>query len=78
MTATRIRDLMHAVPFKPFKIHLPGAKIIRVPHSDFISISPSGRIVVVHGPKDEVYTLDVFLIVALEAEPSKAGKASKS
>ena len=78
MTATRIRDLMHAVPFKPFKIHLPGNKRIRVPHPDFISISPSGRIVVVHGPKDEVYDVDVFLITALEIETRKAKKATKS
>ena len=69
---------MHAVPFKPFKIHLPGSKKIRVSHSDFISISPSGRILVVHGPKDEVYTLDVFLITALEIESAKAGRVSKA
>ena len=69
---------MHAVPFKPFKVHLPGSKKIRVPHSDFISISPSGRIVVIHGAKDEVYTVDVFLITALELESAKAGRASKA
>ena len=69
---------MHAVPFRPFRVHLPGSKKIRVPHSDFISISPSGQIVVIHGPKDEVYTVDVFLIAALELESAKAGRASKT
>ncbi len=78
MTATRIRELWHAVPFKPFKIYLPGNKTIRVPHPDFLSMSPSGRIVNVFGLKDETYTLDVFLITALEVESSRAGRASKS
>ena len=78
MTATRIRELLHAVPFKPFKIHLPGGEKIRVPHPDFMSVAPSGRIAVVFGPKDETYTLDVFLITALQAEAQPAGKAGKS
>ena len=77
MTASRIRDLLHAAPFRPFKIHLPGGDKIRVPHPDFMSVAPSGRIAVVFGPKDETYTLDVFLITALEAERPKPSKAEK-
>ena len=68
---------MHAVPFNPFKIHLPGAKKIRVPHPDFIAISPSGRTVQVHGSKDEIYTVDVFLITALEVESTKTGRSAR-
>ena len=78
MTVTRIRELWHAVPFKPFKIHLPGSKKIRVPHPDFITVSPSGRTAIVFGPKDETYTVDVFLITALEVEPSRSAKSAKS
>ncbi|MEO6785647.1 MAG: hypothetical protein ABI318_05890 [Chthoniobacteraceae bacterium] len=78
MTATRLREFLHAVPFKPFKIHLPSGEKIRVPHPDFVSVSPSGRIANVFGPKDETYSLDIFLITALEAESSKAGRTAKS
>ena len=42
-----------------------------------MSVAPSGRIAVVFGPKDETYTLDVFLITALEAERPKPSKAEK-
>lgn len=77
MTANRIRELLHALPFTPFKIQLPGGKKIRVPHPDFMSIAPSGRFGVVIGPKDETYTVDVFLITALEEEPARTGKAGK-
>lgn len=77
MTANRIRELLHAVPFRPFKIHLPGGEKIRVPHPDIMSIAPSGRFAVVIGPKDETHTVDVFRITALEEEPSRAGKAGK-
>ena len=48
-----------------------------MPHPDFMSVAPSGRIAVVFGPKDETYTLDVFLITALEAERPKPSKAEK-
>jgi hypothetical protein len=74
MTANRIRKLLHAVPFAPFKIHLPGGEKLRVPHPDFMSVAPSGRIAVVIGSKDEVYTLHVFLITALKLEPSKTAR----
>ncbi|MDP9290951.1 MAG: hypothetical protein M3O82_01145 [Verrucomicrobiota bacterium] len=77
MTANRIRDLLHAVPFTPFKIFLADGAKLRVPHPDFISVAPSGRIAVVIGPKDQVYTVDVFLISALETEPLKTKSAKK-
>lgn len=77
MTANRIRELLHAVPFQPFIIDLPGGERIPVPHPDFVSVAPTGRIAVVFGPKDETYTVDVFLINALEAEAPKIGKVGK-
>lgn len=77
MTANRIRELLHAVPFRPFKILLPDGVKLRVPHPDFISIAPSGRIAVVIGPKDQVYTVDVFLITALETDPPKARSGAR-
>jgi len=46
----------------------------KVPASGFHVAFTSGRIAVVFGPKDETYTLDVFLITALQAETGKAGK----
>jgi hypothetical protein len=42
-----------------------------------MSIAPSGRIAVVFGPKDQTYTVDIFLVTALEAEPPKAGRLGK-
>ena len=69
---------MHAVPFKPFKIHLAGSKKIRVPHPDFITVSPSGRTAIVYGPKDETYTVDVLLITALEIEAPRTRRTAKS
>ena len=77
MTATRVRELLHAVPFKPFRIHLPGNKKIRVPHPDFISLSPSGRTAAVFGLKDEMHIVDIFLVTALETEAVKNGKTTK-
>ena len=76
MTATQLKKMWHVSPFVPFKILLPGGKAIPVPHSDFLTVSPSGRIAHVWKNGDDYTAIDVFLITALEHDrPSaKRGK----
>jgi hypothetical protein len=47
-----------------------------VPHSDFLTVSPSGRIAHVWKNGDDYTAIDVFLITALEHDrpSSKRGK----
>ena len=78
MNAKNLREHMHAVPFKPFSIYLPGDKKIHVPHPDFIAISESGRSATVHGPKDEIFIVDVMLITALEIGRVKRRRTANS
>ena len=68
---------MHAVPFKPFTIYLPGEKKIHVPHPDFIAMSERGRSATVHGPKEEIFIVDVMLITALGIAAVKRRPAAK-
>ena len=35
MTSQDIRDLVHASPFKPFRVHVADGKDLRVPNLDF-------------------------------------------
>ena len=75
MTATRIRELLHAVPFKPFKIHLPGGEKIRVPHPDFAHLSPKGKTMIVWVENGEgLRIIDVALVTELAPEPEKRKK----
>ena len=44
MTAIELKNWQRANPFVPFDLMLPGEKRVHVPHPDFISISPTGRL----------------------------------
>jgi hypothetical protein len=40
-----LRDLLTAHPFKPFVLCLSDGRKLPVPHPDFLTISPHGRII---------------------------------
>ena len=66
MTATELREFWHASPFVPFNIVLPGGEKVPVPHPDFLTVSPSGRIARVWKKGDHSVSIDVFLITSIE------------
>jgi uncharacterized protein YndB with AHSA1/START domain len=66
MTATELRKFWHAAPFEPFNIVLAGSEKLHVPHPDFLSVSPSGRIAYVWKKGDDRTAVDVMLITAVE------------
>ena len=74
MTATELKVFWHAAPFVPFNIVLPSGEKVPVPHPDFLTVSPSGRIAQVWKKGDERVSMDVFLITAVET----ARNASRS
>jgi hypothetical protein len=36
MTQKDLRDLIHRMPFQPFRLHIADGKSLRVPHPDFL------------------------------------------
>ena len=42
MKAEDIRRVHEAFPFRPFSLVLADGRAFRVPHSDFLSVSPKG------------------------------------
>jgi hypothetical protein len=66
MTVQHLKDTVNTVPFIPFRIHYPGGPAIDVPHRDYISFSPTGRITFVALPDDRLFRIDVALITCLE------------
>jgi hypothetical protein len=63
-----------ASPFHPFKTLLPRGEKVHVPHSELMSISPSGRIAHVWQKGDNWVYIDLFLITAIERSRSARGK----
>jgi hypothetical protein len=58
--------MREANPFRPFTIHLADGRTLDVPHRDFVSLSPSGRIIIVYQPNDAFNVVDLYLVTDLE------------
>jgi hypothetical protein len=79
MTSSQLREVREANPFRPFTIHLADGRSLRVPHRDYLSMSPSGRTVLVYKADDAFSFLDLYLVTELEIDPvptSTAGDAA--
>ena len=62
MVIQSIREFNGTVPFVPYEIHMASGERFRVPHPDFISISPRGSFVVVIDAQERPHHLNALLI----------------
>ena len=62
MVIESIREFNRAVPFVPYEIHMASGERHRVPHPDFVFVSPRGNFVVVVDAKDRPHHLNALLI----------------
>jgi hypothetical protein len=75
MTADQLKDLLHATPFVPFRVHVTAEeKAYDVPHRDFAMLAYKGRVLVVSLTDAEaVHLISVPLISRIEMkEPQSA------
>jgi hypothetical protein len=70
MTVEQFTNVLHAQPFQPFTIHMADGQKFLVRHRDFVSRSPTGRTVIVHGENDSFRVLDLLLMTQLEVHPA--------
>jgi len=77
MTAEQLRATRAANPFRPFTIHLADGRSLRVPHRDYLSMSPGGRTVIVYHSDEAFSIMDLLLIteLALESPSQSSGPA---
>jgi uncharacterized protein YndB with AHSA1/START domain len=71
MFAEQIRKWWHATPFTPFNLVLPAGERIHVPHPDFLTVSPGGRIAQIWKDGEDYTQVDVFLVTAVESAPKR-------
>ena len=70
MTVEQLKNVQHAQPFRPFTIHMADGRAFYVKHPDFMSRSPSGRTVIVHGDDDSWSVLDMLVVTELDVHAS--------
>jgi hypothetical protein len=68
--ADSIRTLNMAVPFVPYLIEMVGGAKYRVPHADFISVSPGGNWVIFYDAQDHMRLLNPILIERVTPRPA--------
>jgi hypothetical protein len=77
MTSEQLRSVRDASPFQPFTIHLADGRALRVRHRDFVSLSPSGRIIIVYDADETFSIVDLLLVKELTVEGSPTPPAGK-
>jgi hypothetical protein len=77
MTVDQIRSLQDAAPFRAFRVHMANGKSVRVPHPDFMSLSPTGRILIVYRANDSFEVIDTLLVTSIETLPKNGSGARR-
>jgi hypothetical protein len=62
----KIRQLLHAVPFVPFKIRITDGRECLVATSDHAAVRPTGTRVIIFGDSEQDIHLSTLHIVAIE------------
>ena len=66
MTSEKLRDILTSKPFAPFVLHLADGRSLPVPHPEFMSLSPSGRVAHLFESDESSQFIDVMLITSVE------------
>jgi hypothetical protein len=77
MTIEQLQAVHKAQPFQPFTLHLADGRQVHVPHSEFLSHSPSGRTVIVHEQNESFSIVDLLLVTRIEIQNGSAGRARR-
>jgi hypothetical protein len=73
MTIEQLRGVHQARPFRPFVIRLADGRALSVPHSEFLSHSPTGRTVIVYHDDETLSIVDLLLVTEIEVLGSPSG-----
>ena len=76
MIIEALRNLNHAVPFRPYVIRMASGERYEVVHPDFISISPRGSQIVLFDEAERMHMLSPLLMEA--ATPVNGNRTRKS
>ncbi len=66
MTTEQLRRAHRATPFRAFSIRMADGRQFPIPHPDFLSISPPGRIACIFHDDGSASIVDLLLMTELE------------
>ena len=73
MTSNQIKELLHATPFTPFRVHVAEQKEFEIPHPDFAMLTQNGQTLVVNAKTgDFVHIISVPLISRIETRQAQS------
>lgn len=72
MDAAKIKQFLEARPFIPFKLVMPSDREIKVPHPEFMAISPVGNAAIVWGKGGMDELIDLRWVISLKAKTNGA------
>lgn len=77
MKIEKVREVLHAQPFRPFWIYFADGGRIPVAHEDFVAIDPTGREMLVYLPNGTHQIVEVMLVTRLEMKANGAAKKKR-
>jgi hypothetical protein len=77
MKTEKIREALHAQPFRPFWMHFADGGRLRVEHEDFVAVAPSGRELIVFQRDDSHQVVDVMLVTRLKVKSRNGASVKK-
>jgi hypothetical protein len=66
MTIQQLRAASRATPFRPFTVHMADGRAFPVPHTDLLSMSPTGRTVIIYQEYEDFSILELLLMTEIE------------
>ncbi|MGL4555211.1 MAG: hypothetical protein ACRC33_28930 [Gemmataceae bacterium] len=79
MTSQELRAALHAVPFRPFTVHMADGRSFEVRHHDFLLVGPNGRTAFAFSPSGVDFSiLDVMLMTEIEFGPQGTQQAASA
>jgi hypothetical protein len=72
MTIEQLRAAHQTVPFRAFTLRMADGRSFDVPRPEYLSMSPTGRTVIVYGKDDDFAILDLLLVTVIDVERTAA------
>jgi len=76
MTPVRLREVLRAKPFRPFRLHLADGETVDVVHPELALLTQDSQTVVVVWPQNKLNIIDVPLVTRISrtrASPRRRG-----
>ena len=77
MKIEKIRETLHARPFRPFWIHLADGGRLPVQHEDFVALDPAEREMIVYQKDSSHQIVDVLLVTRLKVKARNGAHQKK-